>query len=142
MRFRKLRIAWSVICLLLCIPIIALDVRSHYWWDRGRTASGHPWTLVDGTFFWNKNVVPIYIYEGPTATPYPISRYGIETWPTTVTYYAEDGGIRIPLWLPVMILLLLATASWLPSKFSLRTLLLATTLVAVMLGLIVFATRR
>src|SRR6476469_9127373 len=32
MRFRKLRIAFSVTCLIACVLLIALWVRS-YWWD-------------------------------------------------------------------------------------------------------------
>src|SRR4029079_6900571 len=33
MRFRKLRIAWSVLCAIACVLLIALWVRSYWWWD-------------------------------------------------------------------------------------------------------------
>jgi hypothetical protein len=33
MRFRKLRIAWSVACGIACVLLIALWVRSFWWWD-------------------------------------------------------------------------------------------------------------
>src|SRR6476469_394529 len=33
MRFRKLRIAWSVMCLIACVLLIALWVRSYSWVD-------------------------------------------------------------------------------------------------------------
>ena len=33
MRFRKLRIAWSVVCGIACVLLIVLWVRS-YWWSR------------------------------------------------------------------------------------------------------------
>src|SRR6476620_7609681 len=34
MRFRKLRIAWSVMCGIACVLLIVLWVRS-YWWSEG-----------------------------------------------------------------------------------------------------------
>jgi hypothetical protein len=45
----------------------------------------------------------------------------------------------VPYWCPVCLSVLLATSPWfsMPRRFSLRTLLIATTLVAVVLGLIV-----
>jgi hypothetical protein len=141
MRFRKLRIAWSVFCLLLSAAVAALAVRSHYWLDRPPSGSVYHWALVDGTFFWNTSVMPIYIYEGPTAPPYPIVHYGIDSYPTSMKYFVEDGGIRIRLWPVAAALLFLSTASWMPARFSLRTLLIATTLVAVVLGLIVWSIR-
>jgi hypothetical protein len=48
----------------------------------------------------------------------------------------------IPLWPLVLGAWLLATLPWLPQRFSLRTLLFATTLIAVVLGVIVYATRQ
>ncbi len=33
MRFRKLRIAWSVVCGLACVLLIVLWVRSYWWID-------------------------------------------------------------------------------------------------------------
>ena len=35
MRFRKLRIAWSVACLIACVLLIVLWVRSYWWVDIG-----------------------------------------------------------------------------------------------------------
>src|SRR6478672_10879160 len=37
MRFRKLRIAFSATCLIACVLLIALWVRSYWWFDRYRT---------------------------------------------------------------------------------------------------------
>jgi hypothetical protein len=42
----------------------------------------------------------------------------------------------IPHWFPPVLVLALATAPWLRWRFSLRTMLIATTLVAVVLGLV------
>lgn len=44
--------------------------------------------------------------------------------------------ICIPQWFPVLLSATLAAAPWIRSRFSFRTLLIAVTLVAVMLGLI------
>src|SRR6185295_4017804 len=35
MRFRKLRIAWSATCLIACVLLIVLWVRSYWWEDLG-----------------------------------------------------------------------------------------------------------
>jgi len=54
----------------------------------------------------------------------------------------EASGIAAPFWLLVPLTVALSFASWLPwwsKRFSLRTLLIATTLVAVVLGLVVWA---
>jgi hypothetical protein len=52
------------------------------------------------------------------------------------------GGFYVPHWTLALIACLLAAASWLPGRFSLRTLLIATTLVAISLGLVAWALRK
>ena len=52
--------------------------------------------------------------------------------------FTGDGALRTPYLLPFLIVVLVATAPWLRRSFSLRTLLIATTLVAIGLGLIVW----
>jgi hypothetical protein len=42
--------------------------------------------------------------------------------------------IYIPYWIPILLTITLAIIPWLRWKFSLRTLLIATTLIAVLLG--------
>ena len=49
--------------------------------------------------------------------------------------------IGLPHWFALVVVALLATSPWLSYRFSLRTLLIATTLVAVVLGLIVWSAR-
>jgi hypothetical protein len=48
----------------------------------------------------------------------------------------------VPDWFSVLVTATLVAAPWLRWRFSLRTLLIATTLVTVVLGLIVYATRQ
>jgi hypothetical protein len=54
---------------------------------------------------------------------------------------SETFNLIVPYWFPVFALVALAAMSWLPGRFSLRTLLIATTLVAAVLGLVVYAAR-
>jgi hypothetical protein len=52
-----------------------------------------------------------------------------------------DDGFVVPHWFVILLISMLAAVSWLPiwsNRFTLRTLLIATTLVAVALGLIVW----
>ena len=50
--------------------------------------------------------------------------------------------LRVPHWFLVLAAIGMGALSWLRPRFSLRTLLIATTLVAVVLGLIVYAVRK
>src|SRR6185503_14580435 len=56
---------------------------------------------------------------------------------------ADEYDVFVPLWFLALIAGLVGVATWLqmPPRFSLRTLLIATTLVAVALGLVAIATR-
>ena len=76
-----------------------------------------------------------YIYEAPRGSGY-MTNYMIFGF-----YVGMEEGIvlvRLPLWFTAIAPLLIAIASWLPWRFSLHTLLIATTVVAVGLGLIVW----
>jgi hypothetical protein len=48
----------------------------------------------------------------------------------------------IPIWLIALALSALSAAPWIKPRFTLRTLLIATTLLAVVLGLVIWAARR
>jgi hypothetical protein len=154
MRYRKLRIAWSVVWGVACVLLIALWVRSYWWADELRNPAGtvamsvqgkvhfsgaaefYPHEqLGNGTYYLGMNLwlYHILIERRPSAAAY---RHGyIVNSPTTK--------IVLPYLLIVGTTIFLAAAPWirLSSRFSLRTLLIATTLVAVVLGLIVWAAR-
>jgi hypothetical protein len=166
MRFRTLQIAWSVGWGIACLLLIALWVRS-YWsrdevlfkivasfgntvvFDRGRiellaepiepsqvNASWPPSDeesklLTISTFEvydsgWIQPDLPIWHNLGFDAFTYP-------------------GGVQlysIPFWFITLACVTVALLPWISARFSLRTLFIATTLVAVGLALAVFATRR
>ena len=56
-----------------------------------------------------------------------------------IRYSMTPQHLNIPYWIPILLTALLAIVPWFPWKFSLRTLLIATALIAVLLGLVVWA---
>ena len=113
---RYLRIAFSATCLIACVLLIVLWVRSYLCWDEFTLNNGVTNFGSKGdTLHWFHSAVPIY-----------------DTWWVAVVPY----------------LLAAATAGaasivpWMRWRFSLRTLLIATTLVAVVLGLAVWGLRK
>jgi hypothetical protein len=141
MRFRKLRIAWSVAWGVVAVLLIVLWVRSYdrgyrFWeqqagieagigaeggtvfcWRMDRSADGHadfPWTFTK----WNAGRFPRqFVFEHST--------FGTAT--------------QCPTWVLLIMVAAAGSTAWV-RRFSLRTLLIVTTLVAVVLGLIVWAT--
>jgi hypothetical protein len=150
MKYRKLRIAWSVGWGVACLLLIALWVRSY----------GH-YDYVIGTVRQNTDGFGdrIYLLSGSGVLSYvQISRvYTIELKPLTYLWYPSDGRldlweltsdgeqlrISVPHWFALLLSIGLAAACWLrwPNRFSLRTLLIAMTLVAVVLGAMVYSMR-
>jgi hypothetical protein len=151
MRFRKLRIAWSVFWGLAAVLLIVLWVRSYWWADllayrRGQTyvavATGrgiacfrwqlfHPWVTVGNKLGWE-------LLGGPAGT----IDSGLKPlqW-TRVKDAVTVFGLVIsaPCWYCVTLFATLSAVPWISWRFSLRTLLITTTLVAVVLGLFVYA---
>jgi hypothetical protein len=146
MRYRRLRIGFSVICGIACALLIALSVRSYWWCDNlvgplGTTQSFCLWSdhghvgisfveerlksLADGSAWafaseWTGDVAPSKI-----VIPW------LPSWATEHYVVAPSCSL----------LLLIGVGISLPRlfrsrRFSLRTLLIATTLVAVLLGLV------
>jgi hypothetical protein len=85
--------------------------------------------LISATPGWKPN----FISEVPVSVP-------VNLWPT---FYSSRIGysLRVPYWLLVAFTGFLTSAPWLNCRFGLRTLLIATTLVAAVLGLIVWLSR-
>jgi hypothetical protein len=152
MTFRKLRIAWSVVCGIACVLLIVLWVRSArdtldlFEWQYD--ASIHIASL--------HGRMEVFINMGKTKSPYTprgfnyTSRQDKFDW-FQHTGFAEygfefvRGGVPgayfliLPHWLLAAFAGFLLAAAWIRWHFTLRTLLIATTLVAIVLGLIVWA---
>jgi hypothetical protein len=151
MRFRKLRIAFSATCLILCVLLIVLCVRSYWWADllayrRGQTnvsvATGrgiaslnwHSWNA--GVRIGNK--LGWELFGGPAGTI--DSRMKPLEWKRDRDPNLAFGLlVSVPCWCCVAFFATLSVLPWIPQlrlRYSLRTLLIVTTLIAVVLGLI------
>jgi hypothetical protein len=156
LRFRKLRIAWSVGCCVAALLITVWWVRSYSWYDTGYCPLRSPDMLIVTS--WRGG---LYVYAGrdvPYRTGWFPTGWGKESTsyihivPSTVrapnwNYEADSYGVHIlfPLWFAALFPWALAAAPWIgffSYRFSLRTLLIATTVVAVTLGTIIWLTHR
>jgi hypothetical protein len=164
MRFRKLRIAWSVVSGIACLLLIVLWVRSYWYRDfqiidisasrwmhlismHGRLSCGFANVpslaqLSEGRDYglWRRRFTEL---NGSTEIP-PEARPPILQ--SLLFYWHKYGDgvlIIIPYWFIVIATLMFGALSWIrwPKRFTLRTLLIATILVAVVLGLIVWLER-
>jgi hypothetical protein len=143
MRFRKLRIAWSVAWGVMAVLLVALWVRSYRTIDEvyGRipgvadvVCSSDPGRVLFAIEDLGASLAWTHWSQPTDGTDVPTTTFGF--WAVTVsgqTYFA------LPHWLLILAFVLFSAAPWLPWRFSLRTLLIATTLVAVVLGLVVYA---
>jgi hypothetical protein len=148
---RLLRIGWSAGCVISCVLLIALWVRSYGTEDRAqgcispvgiRLYSSRGWLVLF------KNSTP---GAGPCADSQPWhialssdhwlkpsdSRLGFSS-PARFFNGSLAANISLPHWLLIAFSGSIASFPWLRWRFSLRTLLIVTTLVAVVLGLIVW----
>jgi hypothetical protein len=153
-RFRKLRIAWSVGWGIACVMLVGLWMRSYL--------------VIDGLSFPLTSRLCLNLGSMPGCAgagiapksgllpnqPLPSWNSGsTEEWlnipieakhcqPSRVwgIFFADSEGFLIPYWFVTIFAGLFALVPWLrwSKRFSLRTLLIATTLVAVGLGLIVW----
>jgi hypothetical protein len=146
MRYRKLRIAFSATCLIACVLLIVLWVRSYWYAEVIRYPLLGKWDL-SGIGTMRGALVIVVMTDARPANPkreyrlLPVR----ETMPITWTPRRIPSSYRIefliPIWLIVLPLSTLSAAPWIRWRFSLRTLLIATTLVAVVLGVVVWAVR-
>jgi hypothetical protein len=157
MRFRKLRIAWSVVWGVAAVLLFVLWVRSYKHDDAfqaSQTPSSSP--LVFRSF---KGQLMVWRWRGVNATRLvPTNTLNVDLdellsgsrqrryWGFARLSYPQGPGVGVfvPHWFPVLVSAALATISWLPwwsGRFAIRTLLITTTLVAVVLGLIVWTLR-
>ena len=156
MRFRKLRIAWSVVCGIACVLLVVLWVRSYYRHDHCLGPD------FGGSFSGIGSLQGKISVVRALRTPLPNERWRFESeiigdedqWAATWSEYDIGLGfgvynrplakaLVIPHWFSILFSATLAAIPWIRVKrrFSLRTLLIATTLVAVVLGLVAWSMR-
>ena len=161
--FRKLRIAWSVVCGIACVLLIVLWVRSYdgmngrlFPWSRNRTLAiaslcgevgivcfprmNYIGISPNEKFDWEK--FPDYPYSrlNRTALPHFTRRYP----PYRANFHwfriYNNWYVGVPYWFLILSATLLGSASWIrwKKRFSLRTLLITTAVVAVVLGVVAY----
>jgi len=157
MKYRKLRIAWSVVWGIAAVLLVVLWVRSYWWSDEiiGETQTCYPYAgsqigyLVFGmpsrhilehadNADWTLHSYPVRTPVG-NEKPKPLIQRVIPAF--LVPKYP---GFILPYWFVVLAALTFTVGPWtrqLHFRFTLRTLLIVTTIVAIVLGLIVWATR-
>jgi hypothetical protein len=113
---KHLRIAVTALSLTAGVLLVALWVRS-YWDTDPAEVIGIPVWLMNGT---------LRVYD-PFPPPANLGDDGI---------YFGDASIGFPIWMLVIGAITVAATPWLRWRFSLRTMLIATTLVAVALAAI------
>jgi hypothetical protein len=143
MKSRKLRIAWSVAWGIVAVLLIALWIRSYSHLQiiekrfgsqtiqvssvRGHfaIASLHP-TAAIGMFYLSTAAVNAADWR--------------ELGPSGFACYRNSMGaiLIVPHWFAALLCAIISAVVWLQWRFSLRTLLVATTLVAIGLGLVVW----
>jgi len=151
MKYRKLRIAWSVWWGLACALLIVLWVISL---SRYSGFQGHlgkqSFTVVSSLgqmniHFFTTTAVPQpqawgffdqeIVVPGEVVMPVP-EHFGFEIYPNkaALSFY-------LSCWMLVLMTGFITAVPWFPYRFSLRTLLIALTLVGLLLGLIIATTR-
>jgi hypothetical protein len=182
-RFRKLRIAWSVLCGTLCVLLIVLWVRSYKTADRlhGRFWGRQSFVLASkeggvaaivfrshgapGWWRWETISYPVEdelsFPAGPTCQyvntlgfgwlrrPLYMVMRSTQTLPdgSTVTFFGaatatlNGAGPIVPHWFLMLLTAGCGVAQYIKKNFSLRSLLIAMSLVAVALGALVYATK-
>jgi hypothetical protein len=154
MRYRNLRIAWSVGWGLPATLLCVLWVRSYSLRESAvvpisRTGFGNARSqagkmLVSWTHSVNQPPQGIYSEKIPDTSPSwaEIDEDGTHLW-TGIGFkqvaWRDTAGVVVPYWAFVCTICAIVLTPWL--RFSLRTLLIATTLVAAVLGLAVWAAR-
>jgi hypothetical protein len=148
---RLLRISFSAACGIFCVLLIVLWARSDLETDSFRfsvgscglsidSTGGRLYTSVSGSG--GANLQPFLRYpRSAERTVWQAVRrenaWGFGAFQDLT--FINTSTIVVPHWFPALLMITLAILPWLwwPRRFSLRTLLIATTLIAVVLGLAV-----
>lgn len=157
MKHRKLRMAWSVLWGIACVLLIVLWVRSYRATDVFPLRPFCISTCGRLVIWVRENAGPgggsgqRIIYMSPETLLYMsrtdthIEPFEVEPFPSRTGFHLERDDqrtiVQLPYWFLTPLFVMIASTPWLNWRFSLRTLLVATTLVAAVLGLIVWAVR-
>jgi hypothetical protein len=151
MRYRKLRIVWSVVWGLAALLLICLWVRSC--WCVDNIDLHNERLRIECGSVRGELVVGVQPYTVPFHGPTPSwqydsfePNYDAELPEPSILGFAvikrgSGRGVWFPHWALLLAMATIATCPWIRYRFTLRTLLLAITLLGVLLGLVVWTTR-
>src|SRR4051794_512322 len=139
---RGIKITWTVFCGIACVLLIVLWVRSYWRWDAAWKFT--PATELDID---TQNGEAFLRYFSPPVSTMKTT-IGVGTKPALdidvmppnshagfcFRRGGQSIGLFVPFWFLTLITAPLAVAPWITWRFTLRTLLIVTTLVAVVLG--------
>jgi hypothetical protein len=140
---RSLRIALSGTCLIACVLLIVLWMRS-YWrldvWVRNNNSSS---TIVRAdtglvTFSQSKHRSTLSSHDGWVHIVENAS-WGMVYWQFDWIWRPDIVLVRTPVWIPAFAVAIFAGVPWIrwSKQFTIRTMLIATALIALVLGIIV-----
>jgi hypothetical protein len=150
MKPRKLRIVWSVAFAIAALAVAGLWVRSHWYLDECWVSSGP--TRAFGVFSAKGSVSIARQERKPNSSNYVVGYNYLDIDQCTLAAArailgfgvgsdSDTSFVRVPGWFAAALFGVFAATPWLRWRFSLRTLLIATTLVAVVLGVIVWTVK-
>jgi hypothetical protein len=144
MRFRKLQIVWSVACGIACLLLIALWVRSHWCLQIFEQQTASKAAQISSV----KGRIAVAILDPRTSTTRGRSYLSVAPGDAAdwrkggvsgFAYHADRSmtALVAPHWLPALLCSAIAVVPWISQswRFSLRTLLVVTALVAAVFGL-------
>jgi hypothetical protein len=140
----KLRIAFSIACGIVCLLLVILWVRTHRWHSTLQGVVGSERLQ----FTSESGQVAVLMYPNVQSRNFPKRSWTLITWPandyemgssnwTFHTLQPNGVVLVVPHWFLTAICVVLAAVPWIKWRFSLHTLFIAITLVAIVLGLIV-----
>jgi hypothetical protein len=143
----KWRIGWrsaiSAVCVLVTVLLTAFWIRSYKWMDSTDRSSAINVCSMNGQLFIGESFMILGVNTPAYRQPIPESHLGICSLRQDVFELSPLGnGIAFPYWLLVLPIAPIAAAPWLRLRFGLRTMLIATALIAVVLTVAIFAARR
>jgi hypothetical protein len=158
---RKVRIAFLALCGIVCVLLIVLWV--HSYWCRDVIFAQHPaWGSISVVSLQSKvswivgrqrptrrkphfemRSIPIALAIAEMEGMEPALPEGRSASSFTIERWRDSFGMVLPYWFLILSVVVLAAIPWLPlsKRFSLRTLLIAITIVAVVLGIVAVANR-
>jgi hypothetical protein len=142
---RYLRIAVTALSLTACVLLIALWVRSYKWhdgvWGRFSEARGFHLSSHEGRVQLSM-LTYLGIVEWRIVYGEPIDRVGPANYFAAFECPLSTFGLymAVPYWFLLAVMATFAAGIATKRRFSLRTLLIATTLIAILLGAVVYST--